>query len=392
MTENRKTLLAAAALALLVLAVFAFFYSRQPHASEPSEPLTATAYKLNTVVTITLYDSRDQAVLDGAMELCDEYERIFSRTLPESELYRLNAGTLPQEDGAYILSDPLADLVGQGLSYSELSDGAFDITIGPVSSLWDFTSGTALLPDEEELSQALALVDYRQVSLEGNLLRFGMEGMQLDLGAIAKGYIADRMKDYLIEEGVGSAIIDLGGNILCLGTRPDGALFRIGIQRPFAERSETAAIAQIDGKSVVSSGIYERFFEKEGKLYHHLLNPRTGYPYENGLTSVTILSDLSVDGDGLSTSCFALGLEEGMKLAESLPGVFRLKTGTGQARRPLARPYRAKCRRMEPFIFPRAGIRFLHSSLSVRFLPTQSSSREMTSPEAAPQAPADSPS
>ena len=322
MTENRKTLLAAAALALLVLAVFAFFYSRQPHASEPSEPLTATAFKLNTVVTITLYDSRDQAVLDGAMELCDEYERIFSRTLPESELYRLNAGTLPQEDGAYILSDPLADLVGQGLSYSELSDGAFDITIGPVSSLWDFTSGTALLPDEEELSQALALVDYRQVSLEGNLLRFGMEGMQLDMGAIAKGYIADRMKDYLIEEGVGSAIIDLGGNILCLVTRPDGAPFRIGIQRPFAERSETAAIAQIDGKSVVSSGIYERFFEKEGKLYHHLLNPRTGYPYENGLTSVTILSDLSVDGDGLSTSCFALGLEEGMKLIESLPGVY----------------------------------------------------------------------
>ena len=191
-----------------------------------------------------------------------------------------------------------------------------------MSSLWDFSSGTALLPDEEELSQALALVDYRQVSLEGNLLRFGMEGMQLDLGAIAKGYIADRMKDYLIEEGVGSAIIDLGGNILCLGKRPDGEPFRIGIQRPFAERSETAAIAQIDGKSVVSSGIYERFFEKEGKLYHHLLNPRTGYPYENGLTSVTILSDFSVDGDGLSTSCFALGLEEGMKLAESLPGVY----------------------------------------------------------------------
>ena len=246
MTENRKTLLAATALALLVLAVFAFFYSRQPHASEPSEPLTATSFKLNTVVTITLYDSRDQAILDGAMELCDEYERIFSRTLPESELYRLNAGTLPQEDGAYILSDPLADLVGQGLSYSELSGGAFDITIGPVSSLWDFTSGTALLPDEEEISQALALVDYRQVSLEGNLLRFGMEGMQLDLGAIAKGYIADRMKDYLIEEGVGSAIIDLGGNILCLGTRPprstENPSFLLEFTRDFLKKGESCTI------------------------------------------------------------------------------------------------------------------------------------------------------
>ena len=121
------------------------------------------------------------------MELCDEYERIFSRTLPESELYRLNAGTLPQEDGAYILSDPLADLVGQDSPTVSFPAAPSTITIGPVSSLWDFTSGTALLPDEEELSQALALVDYRQVSLEGNLLRFGMEGMQLDPGRHRQG-------------------------------------------------------------------------------------------------------------------------------------------------------------------------------------------------------------
>ena len=144
----------------------------------------------------------------------------------------------------------------------------------------------------------------------------------IDLGGIAKGYIADRIKDYLVSQGVKSAIIDLGGNILCVGKRPDGEPFRIGIQRPFADRSETAAIVEIDGKSVVSSGIYERYFEKDGVLYHHILNPDTGYPYDNGLVSVTIISDESVDGDGLSTSCFALGLEKGMELIDSLPDVY----------------------------------------------------------------------
>ena len=324
MTRLKKSAISIAGFAVLaaaVLAVFAFFYSWQTR-QQQSDPITATAFKLNTVVTITIYDSQEQEILDGAMALCDEYEHIFSRTLPESELYQLNAGTLPQEDGAFILSDSLADLIRQGLYYSELSEGAFDISIGPVSSLWDFASGTALIPDEQELARALELVDYRQVELEGNRLRFGMEGMQLDLGAIAKGYIADRIKDYLVSEGVESAIIDLGGNILCVGVRPDRAPFRIGIQRPFADRSETAAIVKIDGKSVVSSGIYERYFEKDGALYHHILNPKTGYPYDNGLVSVTIISDLSVDGDGLSTSCFALGLDKGLELIESLPDTY----------------------------------------------------------------------
>lgn len=320
MTPLKKNLLLFSGLILLVFFVFGFFYARQKRSQ--TEPVTATAFKLNTVVTVTLYDSGKQELLQQALDLCDEYEQIFSRTLPESELYRLNAGTLPKEDGAYIISDPLAELIGEGLRYSELSDGAFDISIGPVSSLWDFTSKAAGLPDTQELTKALELVDYRQVYLEGNRIRFGMEGMQLDLGAIAKGYIADRIKEFLISEGVESAILDLGGNILCIGKRPDGSPFRIGIQRPFAQRSETAAVAQIDGKSVVSSGIYERYFEKDGIFYHHILNPQTGFPYDTGLVSVTIISDCSADGDGLSTSCFALGLEKGMELAESLPGVY----------------------------------------------------------------------
>ena len=124
------------------------------------------------------------------------------------------------------------------------------------------------------------------------------------------------MKDLLVKKGVNSAIINLGGNVLCIGSKPDGTPFKVGIQKPFADRNETEAVMDITGKSVVSSGIYERCFKQGGKLYHHILNPQTGYPYDNGLISVTIISDQSVDGDTLSTTCFALGLEDGLKFAE----------------------------------------------------------------------------
>ena len=286
---------------------------------KPEEPITATAFKLNTVVKVTIYNSQDEKILQDALALCDKYEKIFSRTRTDSEIYLLNEGKLPQEDGYYILSEECAELIGKGLYYSELSGGAFDITIEPLSSLWDFTSGEKQIPDPQTLVEAQKHVGYEKVELKGNKIRFQEDGMGLELGAIAKGYIADKIKEFLISEGVESAVIDLGGNVLCIGARPDGEAFRVGIQKPFADRNETVATAGIRDRSVVSSGIYERYFEKDGKLYHHILNPKSGYPYENGLTAVTILSDESVDGDGLSTVCFALGLEKGLELINSLP-------------------------------------------------------------------------
>ena len=300
---------------VVVLSVFIVCYGKM---QKPEEPITATAFKLNTVVKVTIYDSQDEKILQDALALCDKYEKIFSRTRTDSEIYLLNEGKLPQEDGYYILSEECAELIGKGLYYSELSGGAFDITIEPLSSLWDFTSGEKQIPDPQTLVEAQKHVGYEKVELKGNKIRFQEDGMGLELGAIAKGYIADKIKEFLISEGVESAVIDLGGNVLCIGTRPDGEAFRVGIQKPFADRNETVATAGIRDRSVVSSGIYERYFEKDGKLYHHILNPKSGYPYENGLTAVTILSDESVDGDGLSTVCFALGLEKGLELINSL--------------------------------------------------------------------------
>lgn len=175
------------------------------------------------------------------------------------------------------------------------------------------------MPDAGTIAKKQACVGYENVELTGNRLRFKKEGMGIELGAVAKGYIADKVKEYLVSEGVKSAVIDLGGNVLCIGEKPDGEPFKIGIQKPFADRSETVAAVEIAGRSVVSSGVYERYFEKDGKQYHHILDPSTGYPYENGLVAVTVLSEQSVDGDGLSTACFALGLEKGLKLIEQTP-------------------------------------------------------------------------
>lgn len=288
-------------------------------ASENTTPISISEFKLNTIVTITIYDSQNTQLLEECMAICDRYELLFSRTNPESELYRLNHRELNSLNGTYNLSSDTAALIEKGLEYSRLSDGAFDITVAPLSDLWNFTSSSPKAPDAGQLQSVLPLVDYKNIELRGQSFRFLQDKTALDLGAVAKGFIADEIKAYLTSQGVNSAMINLGGNVLCVGNKPDGAAFKIGIQKPFADRNETIATMEITDKSVVSSGIYERFFEENQRLYHHLLNPKTGYPYNNGLISVTIISDLSVDGDGLSTACFALGLEKGMALIESLP-------------------------------------------------------------------------
>lgn len=295
--------------------------------SKSQEPISTTAIKLNTAVTVTIYDSRDRNLLTECMNLCDKYEKIFSRTASDSELYKLNHRQLTPVDGTdntYQVSDSLAELIQKGLYYSELSDGAFDIAIEPLTSLWDFTAEDPQVPEDSLIQTALSKCDYHNVTVGGkdnNEITLKTDDTAIELGAIAKGYIADRLKEYLISQDVKSAIINLGGNVLCIGGKPDDSSFKIGIQKPFADRSETIAVMDIKDKSVVSSGVYERCFEQDGTLYHHLLNPKTGYPYDNGLIAVTIISDQSVDGDALSTTCFALGLEDGLKLTESLDDV-----------------------------------------------------------------------
>lgn len=286
--------------------------------------IRSTDFKLNTVVTITIYDSDEESLLTGCMALCDKYEKIFSRTRTDSELYQLNhrkispaAGT----DNCYPVSQELAELLSIGLDYSQKSYGAFDIAIAPLTDLWNFSADSPSVPDEGAIHDALAVCGLQDVSINGQEITLKSPDTEFDLGGIAKGYIADRMKEYLLSKGIKSATINLGGNVVCIGNKPDGTPFKIGVQKPFADRNETAAAMEITDRSVVSSGIYERFFEENGTFYHHILNPSTGYPYDNDLIAVTIISDRSVDGDALSTTCFALGYEKGMDYLEALPDV-----------------------------------------------------------------------
>ena len=287
-----------------------------------SQPLSRSDFLLNTFITITLYDTDDASILDDCFSLCKDYENLFSKTLETSEIYKLNHRE--SEEQTFTVSADTAALIEKGLYYSRLSGGAFDITIEPLSSLWNFTDGRHVIPPEEEIREAAEKVGYENVKLEGDTLTFLSPDTSLDLGGIAKGYIADRIKDYLLDAGVKSAVINLGGNVLCVGNRPDGTPFHVALQKPFAEKRETFETLAIDGLSVVVSGVYERHFIVDGKNYHHLLDPKTGWPYDNGLISTAIISENSADGDALSTACFALGLEKGMELADSLDGVYAI--------------------------------------------------------------------
>lgn len=292
-------------------------------------PISACSYDLlNTVCTIQLYDSTDYDILNECFALIYHYETLFSRTLEGSEVFNLNQASASSLETpvALSVSDELRDILKLSLSYGELSGGALDVSIAPLSALWDFSNPehTSEAPSKAAISSVLSLVDYKNISLDGNTLTFSNAGMQLELGAVAKGYIADRVKEFLLSKGVTSAIINLGGNILLVGEKPDGSAFSIGIQQPFEARdSVVAAITELRDYSMVSSGIYERYFyDAEGTFYHHILNPETGYPCDTGLLQVTIISPDSVTGDALSTACFALGLTKGMELIHSLEDVY----------------------------------------------------------------------
>ncbi len=285
-----------------------------------ADPVSRSSFLLNTFITVTLYDTQDEKLLDGCIQLCSDYEKLLSKTMEGSEIYRMNHRQ--PGDRVFTVSEKMARVLAKGLEYSRISGGAFDITIEPLSSLWDFTAKDPRVPAAKEIQKDLPKVGYQNILLEGDQVTFLNDDTTIDLGAIAKGYIADEMKAYLEENGVKSAVINLGGNILCVGGLPGGRPFKIGLQKPYATHTETVAALKITGMSVVSSGVYERHFIQDGINYHHILDPRTGYPYENGLVQVSIISPRSIDGDGLSTTCFALGLEKGRELIESMEGIY----------------------------------------------------------------------
>lgn len=268
----------------------------------------------DTIVTLTVYDPDHVDYMQDCFDLAAKYENMFSRTVPDSDISKIN-----NSPGQFVeVSDETIELLEYGIQYCELSNGAFDITVGALSDTWDFKNNTGMIPSQTAIDTALSTVNYKNIIIDGNKVCLNAEGAMIDLGGIAKGYIADKMKEYLEEQGVTSALINLGGNVLLVGSKVDGTPFSIGIQKPFDETGTAIAKVDIDDCTLVSSGVYERYFEVDNTLYHHILDTETGYPIENGLYGVTIICEDSVDGDALSTTVFSLGLEEGMALIEGL--------------------------------------------------------------------------
>lgn len=280
------------------------------------EPIVRTGFYFDTFIRITIYDSNKEDCLDTCFELAQKYENMLSPTVEGSDIWKINhSNGEPVE-----VSDETVMLLETALLYCDITDGLIDITIEPLNELWDFHTKEQV-PSAEDISEALNHIDYNNILIDSNTVTILDPKASVSLGFIAKGFIADKIKEYLISQDINNAIIDLGGNILAVGSKPDGSPFKFGIQKPFDEQGTPIAMLSVTDKSLVTSGVYERCFYQNDILYHHILNPIDGYPVSNNLLSVTILSDSSVMGDALSTSCFVLGLEDGMKLVESLDDV-----------------------------------------------------------------------
>lgn len=291
-----------------------------------SDPISRSSIYFNTNVTVTIYDSIDEKVLDDVMKICNNYEHICSRTNSSSELYKLNHRLINpiscDESGeCYPISESLYNMIKIGLDYCELSNGAFDISIAPLTDLWNFSTNTNDIPTESEIEKALEYVDYRNIVLnEDGTISLKNEHTMIDLGGLAKGYIADIIKDYLVSQGVNSATIALGGNIVCIGDKY-GKPFNIGIQKPFATNGTSIKNISITDKSVVTSGIYERYFQKDDVIYHHLLNTKNGYPIQNDILGITVITDKSIDGDCLSTWLFSMGSQNALEYVNNHPDI-----------------------------------------------------------------------
>jgi thiamine biosynthesis lipoprotein len=281
------------------------------------QPITKENFLLGTIIKISLYDQdkNNNIIFNKVFDRIREVESKMTINQDQSEIISLNKASGVEE---VRLSPDTFYVLEKGKHYSQITEGNFDITIGPIVKLWNIGTEHPRVPSPDEIKGKLPLVNFRLLRLnpQNHSAYLEKKGMIVDLGGIAKGYAADEAKRILKEEGVQHAIVNLGGNIMTIGAKPDGSPWKIGIQNPFNPRGDYMGIVEVKDQAVVTSGVYERYFEKNGKRYHHILNPKTGYPVENGLVSVTIITPVSVDADGLSTSLFTLGLEEGMKFIE----------------------------------------------------------------------------
>ena len=284
------------------------------------------SYRLGTIVRITVYGNARQKkklekTLDDAMKEIERLENLLSVNIPSSDVSLVNraSGKYPVK-----VSDETAFLLEKALEWSRRTGGAFDPTVGKTVKLWGIGTESAAVPGAEQLKQAVALTDFRKVSVvhqENGIFVQTAKGQSIDLGGIAQGYVTDKVRALLIKEGFSSALIDLGGNIAVFGSPPKPGKWKLGLQHPLRPRGEYFGVAEVSDASVVTSGPYERYFEADGVRYHHIFDPATGYPAQSDLASVTIISPDSTDADALSTALFVMGYERSKSFLKELKNI-----------------------------------------------------------------------
>lgn len=279
-------------------------------------------FLMGTYVKVQIFDDGKENVLKKAFDRVKTLADKITVDDPGSELDEVNeqAGLKPVK-----LSNDVYPLVKRALEYSQSYEEGFDMTIGPITQLWHIGFDDARKPEQKEIDTALKLVAHNNVELNDKeqTIFLTQKGMRLDLGAIAKGYIADEVVELLKKNDVTTAVVDLGGNVFVLGNSPKKGRedWNVGIQDPNKARNTVVGTVAAKNQSLVTSGVYERNLTVNGKTYHHLFNPKTGYPFDNQIAGVSIISEKSIDGDGLSTSIFSMGLKEGLEHIESLENV-----------------------------------------------------------------------
>lgn len=280
-----------------------------------SEAVTAEDFALDTIIDQEVYGENAQTAADAVSAEIKSLDDLWSVESTTGDVYKLNQ----MAGQGYVKVDPKTiALLQEAKKISDLSNGAaFDITVAPLVNAWGICGDDPQIPSDDVIASLLPLVDYHDVLIddENSSAALANAGQMIDLGGIAKGYIGDLAIDTYKENGITSAFINLGGNVVVLGSKPDGSSWKVGIQNPRGETTDIVGYVEVTDKAVVTSGDYQRYFIKDGKRYCHIIDPTTGYPIDNGLMSVTVIADSSADADGLAKA-IVLGLDKGMKLIE----------------------------------------------------------------------------
>lgn len=325
-------------------------------------PIIKDGFYFDTYISISIYDSKDNysdnitstedinMLLDECMDMCMKYENIFSRTLESSELYMINHNQNFINGSVILMSDTLAECINKTLEYSMVFGEKYSILSGTLCDQWNYNE--SIIPDTTDIISNCIAIESNKLTVSDNKLKLSfdvaafelaskkysysdiisnteanteinipMPNLEINLGSSAKGYIANKLCQHLKNNGIKDAIIDLGGNIAVIGNKYDNSMYKIGIKKPFSGDNEPYAVCQVADMSVVTSGIYERYFEKDGNIYHHIIDCSTGYPADNDIISVTIITEDSLKADCYSTGCLLLGKDVALTLINDTEGV-----------------------------------------------------------------------